>query len=181
MAKIGLENFKYAPLTEASDGTPSYGTAKKPGKAVTCTVSITSNNVKLYADDGLAESDTGFQSGTVSLGLDELDVETQGDLLGHTVTSGVIVRKMDDLAPYVGLGRLVQLMIGGAKKWKVEFLSKVKFQEPNQDNTTHGETTEFGTYTIEGLILTLADGTWGKSQVFDTKSAAETYLDGLFA
>ena len=40
MAKIGLDNFLYAPLTEDNDGTATYGTAKKPGKAISCSVSM---------------------------------------------------------------------------------------------------------------------------------------------
>ena len=55
MAKIGLKNFRYSVLTEASDGTPSYAGAKTPAKAVSCSVSISNNEAELYADDGLAE------------------------------------------------------------------------------------------------------------------------------
>ena len=180
MAKIGLDSFKYGILTEAANGTATYGAAASPGKAIDCTVSITSNDVKLYADDGIAESDTSFQNGTVSLGIDQLDLETQAALLGHTITSNVITRKSTDIAPYVGIGRVVTIMKGGTLKYKVEFLAKVKFSEPNEENTTKGESIEFGTFTIEGQILTLADGTWSKAETFDTRSAADTYLAGLF-
>ena len=86
MAKIGLQNFLYGVLTEASDGTASYGAGIKPGKAVSCNVSISSNDAKLYADDGLAESDTSFQSGTVSIEVDNADLTTQATLLGHTIS-----------------------------------------------------------------------------------------------
>lgn len=58
MAKIGLNNFRYAFLTEAQDGTPSYGGALTPAKAISCNVSVNNNDAKLYADDSLAESDT---------------------------------------------------------------------------------------------------------------------------
>lgn len=71
MAKIGLNNFRYGLLTENPDGTASYGGAHKPAKAASCSVSITSNSATLYADDVLAESDTSFQSGTVTIGLDD--------------------------------------------------------------------------------------------------------------
>ena len=40
MAKIGLRNFLYGILTEAVDGTPSYGVAKKPAKAISCKVDL---------------------------------------------------------------------------------------------------------------------------------------------
>ena len=180
MAKIGLQNFLYGILTEAADGTATYGTALKPGKAVSCNVSISTNSATLYADDGLAESDTSFQSGTVSMEIDNADLETQATLLGHTVSNGVMVRNALDAAPYVGLGRIVTKMVNGEYKYKVEFLKKVKFSEPSQENTTKGESVEFGTTTLEGIVSTLANGDWSSAQVFDTMAAAQTYLNGLF-
>lgn len=180
MAKIGLQNFLYGVLTEASDGTATYGAGIKPGKAVSCNVSISSNDAKLYADDGLAESDTSFQSGTVTIEVDNADLTTQATLLGHTVTGEELVRNANDVAPYVALGRIVTKMVGGAYKYKVEFLSKVKFSEPSQENTTKGESVEFGTTTLEGIVSTLADGTWSKSKTFDTMTEAQTYLTSLF-
>ena len=115
-----------------------------------------------------------------TIGFDDEDIEMMGTLLGHTVTSGEMVRKSSDAAPYVGLGRIVTKMVGGAYKYKVEFLSKVKFKEPSQEDNTKGDNLEFGTTEIEGSIATLADGTWSKAQTFDTLSAAQTYLNGLF-
>ena len=99
MAKIGLNNFRYAILTEAQDGTPSYDGAKKPAKAVSCSVQITNNSAMLYADDVLAESDTSFQSGTVTIGIDDEDLATMAAMLGHAITDGEIVRNANDTAP----------------------------------------------------------------------------------
>ena len=179
MAKIGLQNFLYGVLTE-NGTTATYGTAKKPAKAISCSVSISSNDAKLYADDGLAESDTSFQSGTVSLTIDNDDQTTMGELLGHTVSDGVMIRKATDLAPYVGLGRIITKIVGGTYSYKVEFLSKVKFSEPSQDDNTKGESLEFGTYTLEGVVATLANGEWSKTKTFTTMADAQSYLSGLF-
>lgn len=180
MAKIGLQNFLFGVLTEASDGAATYGPATKPGKAISCNVEITSNDVKLYADDAVAESDTSFQSGTVTMGIDRDDLTTQAALLGHEITDGNMVRNANDVAPYVGLGRIVTLMQDGQYKYKVEFLHKVKFSEPSQEDTTKGEDVEFGTIEIEGQVSTLQSGDWGIAQIFDTRQAAVTYLTSLF-
>lgn len=182
MAKIGLDNFLYGILTEGQDGSPTYGVAQKPGKAVSCSVSISNNSASLYADNGLAESDTSFQNGTVSMELDNADLTTQATLLGHTVDSvtGAMVRNVNDIAPYVGFGRIVTKMVNGSYKYKVEFLYKVKFSEPSQENSTKGESVEFGTTTIEGVISALTNGNWSDSAVFDTKSEAQTYLNSFF-
>lgn len=180
MAKIGLQNFLYGVLTEGQNGTATYGAGTKPGKAISCSVSISNNDAKLYADDGLAESDTTFQSGTVTLEVDNADLTTQANLLGHTITEDEIVRNATDIAPYVGLGRIVTKIVGGVYQYKVEFLTKVKFSEPSQEDTTKGESVEFGTTTLEGIVSTLANGSWSKAKTFETMAEAKTYLEGLF-
>lgn len=180
MALIGLNNFRYGILTEGANGAAAYGAAKKPAKAVSCSVSVTNNDASLYADDMLAESDTSFQGGTVTMGIDEDDLETMAELLGHTITDGEMVRNANDAAPYVGLGRVVTKMVGGVYKYKVEFLSKVKFSEPSAENTTKGADLQFGTVEVSGVVAALASGEWSKAQTFDTKAEAITYLEGLF-
>lgn len=180
MAKIGLNNFRYAILTEAQDGTPSYAGALTPAKAISCNVSINNNDASLYADDSLAESDTSFNNGTVTIGIDKADDTTMADLLGHTVTDGELVRKTTDVAPYVGLGRVITEMINNVLKYRVEILYKCKFSEPSQEDTTKGESVEFNTYEIEGTVNALANGEWSKSKVFTTKADAISYLEGVF-
>ena len=181
MAKIGLNNFRFSVLTEASDGTPTYAGAQKPAKAISCNVSVSNNSATLYADDVLAESDTSFQSGTVTIGLDDDNLEMQAIMLGHAYSDGVIVRNANDIAPYVGLGRVVVKMINNVRKYKVEFLYKVKFGEPSQDDNTKGESLEFATGEMEGTIAALANGKWSIAKIFDTQAAALTYLESLMA
>lgn len=182
MAKIGLKNFRYSVLTEATDGTPSYAGATKPAKAVSCSVSVENNDAKLYADDGVAESDTSFAGGTVTMGIDEADLETMAVLLGHDISEdGEMTRSADDVAPYVGLGRVITKLVNGVRKYKVEFIYKVKFAEPSQEDTTKGESVEFGTTDIEGQIVALANGKWSVAQEFTTEAEAITYLEGLMA
>ena len=180
MAKIGLKNFLFGILTEESDGTATYGVATKPAKAISCKVDISNNDAKLYADDALAESDKTFQSGTVTLGIDDEDDVTLATLLGHEIVNGEIVRNAYDTAPYVGLGRIITKVVNGVYKYKVEFLKKVKFSEPSQDNTTKGESVEFGTSEIEGLVATLANGDWSASKTFNTLAEAQAYLNSFF-
>ncbi|MBR6623775.1 MAG: hypothetical protein IKK91_07800 [Ruminococcus sp.] len=183
MAKIGLRNFMFGQLVETeSQGTVtySYGKGYKPAKAINCSVSITSNNAVLRADDGVAESDTSFQSGTVSIGLDDDNLEMQARMLGHTISSGVITRKVDDMAPYLGLARIVTKVVGGVYKYKVEFLSKVQFSEPAQEDNTRAESIEFGTITMEGQVMTRGDGEWSKAEEFTSMSDAQTYMESLF-
>lgn len=180
MAKIGLKNFLFGILTEESDGTATYGVAQKPAKAISCKVDISNNDAKLFADDGLAESDTTFQSGTVTLGIDDEDDVTLATLLGHEIVNGEVVRNANDIAPYVCLGRIITKIVGGVYKYKVEFLNKVKFSEPSFDESTRGESVEFGTSEISGLVSKLANGDWSASKTFNTMAEAQTYLNSFF-
>lgn len=180
MAKIGLENFRYSKLTEGADGTPTYDGAKKPAKAISCSVDIKANDAALYADNSLAESDTSFSSGTVKIGLDEDNDEMMCDFLGHTKdTDGKVIRNRDDIAPYVGFGRIINKMVNGALKYKVEFLYKVKFKEPSQEEETKGESLSFKTPELEGTVATLANGDWSVTETFESRAEAITFLEGL--
>lgn len=180
MAKIGLNNFRYGILTEAEDGTASYSGAKVPGKAISCNVEVETNDAELYGDDVLIESDKTFNKATVTAGIDNDDMETMAELLGHTYSEEAgMVRNANDIAPYVGLGRVVTKIKDGVRKYKVEFLYKVKFGEPSQEDTTKGESVEFGTVELEGTASTLVNGDWSVTKEFDTKAEAITYLEGL--
>ena len=183
MAKIGLNNFRYGILTEGEDGTATYSEAKKVGKAISCNVEVENNDAILYADDGIAESDKSFNKATVTIGIDEDDQTTMAELLGHKVDAETkeMVRNATDVAPYVGLGRVITKIVNGAYKYKVEFLCKVKFGEPSQEENTKGENTEFATLEMEGTASQLANGEWSKSATFETKTEAIEYLEGLFA
>ena len=180
MAKIGLKNFKYSVLDEEDNVTEP----KSLGKAVSCKVSIDKNEAILYADDGVAESDYSFKKGTITLEVDEDADEVFAELLGHAVASdtenkGEVVRSANDVAPYVAVGRVLTKVVNGARKYKVEFLHKVKFKEPDADEATKGESVEFKTNSIEGAVVTLANGDWSKSKTFDTEAEASAYLAKL--
>lgn len=181
MAKIGLSNLIWSRLTEGSDGTPTYDGAKTLGKAVSTSVSITNNSATLYADNVLAESDTSFQSGTITLGVDEDADATFAELLGHTNNAGVVTKSATDTAPFVAVGRIITKMVSGVLYYKAEVLFKVKFAEPSQDDNTKGESIEFGTSEIEGTIATLANGKWSTSQTFTTKANALAFIQGIMA
>lgn len=180
MAKIGLNNFRYAKLLNPNDsGSPLYDQPKSPGKAVSCNVEIENYDAELYADDVLVESDKSFKKGTATMTIDDEDLATMADLLGHTMVNGKIIRNAYDAAPFVGFGRIVVKLVNNARKYKVEFLNKVKFSEPSAENQTKGEDIEFGTPEIEGTVTALLNGDWSSAKEFDTRTEALDYLEGL--
>ena len=180
MAKIGLSDFRYGVATEAADGKITYATPKKPGKAISFNFDPTKSDASLYADDILAEHDSSVTGGTCTMGIDREDANTYAELLGHTVNEGEVVSNTNDVAPYVGLGRIATLLVDGAYKYRATFFAKVQFSEPSEENNTRGESVEFGTYELEGVVAVPVDGTWRKWKEFDTKAEAVTYLEGCF-
>ena len=77
-------------------------------------------------------------------------------------------------------------MIYGEKKYKVEFLPRIKIRSITQDAKTKGENIEFGTASIEAKVFALTEpinglkvGDYKKIKTFDTLENAITYLDGL--
>ena len=180
MAKIGLNSFRYAKLLNpTASGAPLYDQPKSPGKAVSCSVEIENYDAELYADDVLVESDKSFKKGTATMTIDDEDLATMADLLGHTMVGGKIIRNAYDAAPFVGFGRIVVKLVNNTRKYKVEFLNKVKFSEPNAENQTKGEDIEFGTPEIEGTVTALLNCDWSSAKEFDTRTDALNYLEGL--
>lgn len=180
MALIGLNNFWYSHLTEALDGTPTYDGAKSFGKAVSCSVSITNNNAELYADDSLAESDTSFQSGTVTLGVDDNREATFADLLGHSITEqGEVTYNTNDVAPWVAVARILVKMVNNVTLYKAMIIYKVKFSEPNEEENTKGENLSFATPSIEGKIAALKNGQWKTAKTFATKAEALAFIQSV--
>lgn len=182
MAKIGLNNFRYAVATISQTGAITYGSVKKPGKAVSFTFEPTTSDARLYADDSLAESDNRVTGGTCTLGIDRLDAETMAEILGHEYDSETeeVVSNVNDIAPYIGVGRIVRVMVDGVQMFRATFLAQCKFAEPSADDTTMGESVEFSTYELSGTMVVPVDGNWRREKMFSTQDDAITYLEGLF-
>lgn len=176
MARIGLKNFRYSLLDENE----KVKEPKTLGKAIDCKVSLELNSAELYGDDVLCESDYTFNKGTVTITVDDDDDTILAPLLGHAISEdGEIVRKDTDVAPYIAFGRILTKIVGGVYKYKVEYLSKVKFKDTMPDEATKGESIEFTTVSIEGSVMRKTDGEWSKSKTFTTYKDASDYLDSL--
>lgn len=177
MAKTGLSNLVFAKIKENG----KYEAPKSIGKGVSVSVTPSVSDAKLYADDSVAETATAFSGAGVSITIDDDRTDVMATLLGHSISGEEIVRKASDVAPYVGFGQIVEKTVGGVRKFKVEFLAKVQFKEPNQEASTKGESVEFKTTTLEGTaIAPEGDEPWSKSKTFDQKQQAVEYLTACF-
>lgn len=184
MAKIGLNNFRYAVATvNDNDGSITYGAVKKPGKAISFTFEPTVADATLYADDTLAESDNRVTGGNVTMGIDRYDAETMAEMLGHEYDdeTNEIVSTINDVSPYVGVGRIVRIMVDNVQMFRATFLALCKFAEPSSDDNTMSESIEFSTYELSGTMAIPQNGTWRREATFEKQEDAISYLEGLFS
>lgn len=184
MAKIGLKYPVYSPATEESSSI-SYGTGAVLAKAISANVSIENNDVKLYADDAVAESDNSFASGTITIGIDDLYDTAKVALLDYIegdtvdVTTGAKELSVGTASPaFVGFGFYGKVVRNKVPYWRAIWLKKVQFAEPSDELATKGESVEFGTPELEGTIMLASDGKWKEEGTFSTEAGAKAWLDG---
>jgi phi13 family phage major tail protein len=184
MAKIGLKYPVYAPATETGSAI-SYGTGDVLAKAISANIAITNNDIKLYADDVVTESDNSFASGRITIGIDDLYDAAKVALLdyieGATVDASISSKELSvgvASPAYVGFGFYGKAVRSKVPYWRAIWLKKVQFTEPAEAISTKGENVQFQTVDLEGTIMIAADGTWKEEATFSTEAGAKAWLDG---
>ncbi|WP_425596603.1 major tail protein [Soehngenia longivitae] len=151
MATIGLDKLYYAKITENENGDETYGTPISLAKAISAELSVELAEATLYADDGAAEIIKEFQSGTLTLGIDDIGVTAAGDLTGATIDdNNVLISTGEDGGDPVAVGFRAKKANG---KYRYFWLYRVKFGIPATNLTTKGDSITFSTPTIEGTVL----------------------------
>ena len=198
MAHVGMKYPVAAPLTEAN-GAASYADGFVIGKAIEFSGNPNSNDVELWADDGIAETDKSLKNLETSMNVDDLSLKVQADLLGHTYTAAVdaveadntatppvaavaavpegIVIKESDTAPFYGEGFYKRRKKNGVITYTVVWLHKVQHTRPAENAATKGENIEFQTDTINGKAYPLDSGEIYEKHVFTTEAAAIAWLN----
>ena len=151
MATIGLDKLYYSKITEDANGDETYGKPQSLAKAMTAELSVELAEATLYADDGVAEVVKEFQSGTLTLGVDNIGLSVAADLTGATIDkNNVLVSASEDGGDPVAVGFRAKKANG---KYRYFWLYRVKFGIPATNLTTKGESIEFSTPSIEGTVL----------------------------
>ncbi len=179
MAGIGLKNFKYATLND--DG-KTYGEVQTLAGAIECKVTLDLSEASLYSDDVLKEQISLFKSGTLTAGIDDDDDTVFAEILGKTFEekTGIVSSNISDEPIFVGFGHVVPKMVGGKRKYKVEFFPKIKFKPFIADSKTKGDSLEFTTPSVEATIFENDEGDWEKHKVCNTEAEANKELEGFF-
>lgn len=107
-------------------------------ETIECKVALETVNAVLYADDQIKEEITKFKSGTITVGIDDDNDKIFTELLEKTIDdeSGFITSSVTDMPILVGFGHIVPEIVGGKRKYKVEFFYKVKFKPVMTDAKT---------------------------------------------
>ena len=184
MAKLGLKYPVYAVGTE-SGSVITYASGGVIAKAISANIAITTSDVKLYADDAIAETDRSFVSGTITLNGDDLTDDVKVALLGYAEGSEVdAILGSNELSAgsattpaTVGVGFYGKRVKDGTTTYRAVWLKKVQFSEPADDFATKGDTAEFMTPTLEGTIMVAADGKWKEEGTFSTEDSAKAWLN----
>lgn len=191
MAHVGM---KYPVAVPWKEGNTYEGAGFVIGKAINFTGTPNKNDVKLYADDGVAETDLSIRDLGTSLNIDDLELKVRADLLGHTyvaagtddATPETMEIGSEDVAPYFGVGFYKRRRKNNVTTFTAIWLYKVQHSEPTINAETKGESTNFQTPTIEGTAypVEIKSGettkmSVGKKAVFKTEAAAKAWLEGL--
>lgn len=194
MAKIGLSK-PYAAKYSNTGTTVTYSDAAPIGKAVELSIDLDdAEDNTLYADNGPAETATTFTGGSFTLTTDDLLPEVLLSIIGiveEAITSEEITTETPKWyvwndkqnAPYMGFGAIVKLQINNVPKYQAIVLPKIKFSNPSDTFTTQGETIEWTTPEIGGIIQRsdAVDHPWKMlSSPMDSEADAEAAIKQFF-
>lgn len=182
MAKVGFEYVAAAKLNDAvstSKETAKYSEGREIGPAANFNGTPTSSDVKDYGDDRTLETDTSVTGGTLSLELNEPTMENEAWILGHRYEDGTggMLRNVNDIAPYLGVGCVGKSKRNGALVFRAKIYLKTQFRVPNDENATKQDQTTFNHTTMEGNIFQLKNGDWKDEKEFTTLDEAKEYIN----
>jgi phi13 family phage major tail protein len=151
MATIGLDRLYYSKITEDANGEETYGTPIVLAKAITAELSVELVEAILYADDGAAEVVKEFNSGTLTLGIDDIGPTVAADLTGATTDdNGVLISASENSGTLVAVGFRAQKANG---TYRYFWLYRVVFGLPATNLQTKADSITFSTPTIEGTVM----------------------------
>ncbi len=163
MAMIGLSK-PYIAVYANNGSTVTYSGLTTLGRYTNLDISLNdSGSNDFYADNGIAESDSGiFGGGTVTITTDDLTPAslvtalglTQENIAATTATTSPKWQVYGDSQsiPFIGLAGIVKKRVNGATKYVAVVLNKVKLSNPGLSVATQGESIEWQTQQISGSI-----------------------------
>ena len=177
----------------ATNNTVTYSDGVIAGKAVEYSAEWTTSEASnFFADDGIAETESGdFQSGSLTLGTDDLDPAVSKLILGlkevkfsygESKEATELVRDNSMDTPFLGFGIIETHQKNNENFYRAVLLPKIKFSLPSDAATTKGESVEWQNPSITANIQksdqadSNYDHPWHITADFDLQSEAIEYL-----
>lgn len=148
--QIGLRDLHYALLTQDDTNGIAYDGPVKMIGAVQANINPNASLETLFADDGPMETAASMGQITLEMIASDFPLDVQAVLLGHTIVNGRLVRKAGDVPPWLAIG-FKSLKSNG--KYRFVWLLKGKFQLPEQNHETKGDSVNFQTPTLTGSFV----------------------------
>lgn len=153
----------YIAIYSESSGTVSYDDGQRMARGVSMSASYeTTQSVEFYADNVLAEdAPKRFNKGTLTAVVDGLTQDAEQLLFGVpdpvAISSETGAPKFyhfgDDVdVPFVGFGCIARYQYKGVESFRPFVFRKVKFDLPNDEFETQGETVAFKTQSLTATI-----------------------------
>lgn len=188
MPKIGLSGMFVAEYNESA-GAVTYSKGTRYGRARSFSTSITtSDDNDYYADNGLAETQTGaFENGSLEIVTAETAfslAEYIHGLAKKKLTLGsdevTVVEYGDDTdPPYLGWGCVRKKQYKQKKYWDAIIFPKLAFKIPDEEADTEEESVDWQDTTESAKIMKsdAANHPWKKrSQNFSTEAEAIAFI-----
>ena len=185
MARIGMRNLVFAPISAETANTITYGTGKLAEHARRGNITYNWAEGSLYGDDILAEYIKEATGADIELEMTELD-DAVAVLLGLErqvgETNATYYTMKTAIATPVGFGFLQVHIVNSVRKYRAIWFHKVTFSPSNEESTTREDSIQWGNPTITGKAWAV-DLDNVESQIrdykdFETETAAMTWLKG---
>ena len=171
-----LRNLHYAILTKDTADGVQYEVPKPLVGAISAKISPTSNQEKLWADDGVFDIAANLGDISLELELATLPIKAQAALLGHTYQDGVMTMKDSDDPPYLAIGFMSQPQPG---RFRFVWLYKGKFALIQDEYATATDAAAWRAAKLTGTFVKRDnDGEW--QVIADSGDAGFTAADFWF-
>lgn len=153
--RIGMLHPVAAPITAEVEGQAiTYGTGMAVGNAVSATITWNRADTSHYGDDAEDARDNGITSGDISFTNSGIYQSVRTVLLGEEQQGTTDEYEVSaDATPAVGFGYIRVIRKDGAINYEGIWLHKVQFAEDSIEDSTKGETIEWGETTLTGRIM----------------------------
>ena len=153
--RIGCDNLVYAVMTteDTVDTPPVYGEVTPAPGVMSININPNGSQETLFADDGPMDVASTLGRIEVEIQKNELTSTNKADMLGHKIdANGAVVYGDNDVPPWMAIGFRTLKSSG---KYRYVWLYKGKFNEPEDNNETKGDSINFQSDTITGQFTKL--------------------------